>query len=145
MRDAESSLQEAALEQVHELLLGRAAAAGKGARAAGPDDSAAGAARLLRVFLARLPAAGAAMRGFLGRGCAALKAKGRLPSKAAAVGLEAIVGGLGAHSQLLSKCPLIQDLVALIMFIRQIPFCSALADAARSTMSITALVCGDVA
>jgi len=104
VQDAESSLQEAALEQVHELLLGRAAAAGKGARAAGPDDSAAGAARLLRVFLARLPAAGAAMRGFLGRGCAALKAKGRLPSKAAAVGLEAIVGGLGAHSQLLSKC-----------------------------------------
>lgn len=97
MHDAEASLQEAALGHVHDVLLAQAAAAAPKASASGSAAAAKAAARL-RVMLACLPEAAAGVQAFLSRACAALHAKKRLPSKAAAAGLQAIIEGAGGSS-----------------------------------------------
>lgn len=96
VQDVEASLQDTALGHVHDVLLAQAAAAAPKASASA-GAAIAEAARRLRVMLACLPEAGAVVQAFLSRACAALHAKRRLPSKAAAAGLQAIIevsGGL---------------------------------------------------
>ena len=60
VQDVEASVQEAAIEQIHDLLLARAATAGKPAtKSGGTPPAALEAASVLRVLLRRLPASGA--------------------------------------------------------------------------------------
>lgn len=96
-RDVEASLQEQLLEQFHELVLARAAAAGASGRSQAAVAAAATAAELLRPILAVLPASGAAGSACLGRACAALHAKKRLKGKPAAAGLQTIIHQLTAQ------------------------------------------------
>lgn len=90
----EASLQEQLLDQFHDLVLARAAAAGSTGRSQTALAASATAAKLLMPILAVLPAAGAAA--CLGRACAALHAKKRLKGKAVATGLQTIIQQLTA-------------------------------------------------
>ena len=103
MEDLEAALQEAALASVHDVLLAHAAAA-KTLKACAPGAApAAEAARRLRVMLGCLSAADAGVHVSISRACFALAAKKRLPAKAAASGLQAIIEGSGAHRTTASR------------------------------------------
>ena len=88
IRDPESSIQDAVIEQLEDLVLHRAAAAGAGA---GTSPKAMEAMEELKPLLAALSRAGAAGKACLGRCCAQLRSKGRLQGKKVAVGLERIL------------------------------------------------------
>lgn len=98
VEDLEAALQEAALGSVHEVLLAPAAAA-----SAPGSASAADAARRLRVMLGCLSSASAGVHASVSRACLALAAKKRLPARAAASGLQAIIESSGAHRTTASR------------------------------------------
>ena len=99
MEDLEAALQEAALASVHDVLLAQAAAV-KTLNASAPGAApAAEAARRLRVMLGCLSAAGAGVHTSISRACLAMAAKKRLPAKAAAAGLQAIIESSGEHRE----------------------------------------------
>lgn len=104
IRDPESSIQDAVLDQLDELILQKAAAAGAGSSTA---PKAVAAAAELRPLLAAVSRAGAAGRACLARSCAALRTKGRLQGKKIAAGLERILaetttpaGDASGHNEL---------------------------------------------
>lgn len=105
VRDLETSLQEAALEAVHDALFARAASMG-GARASPLVQS------QLLPLLTALSTGGAASAACIGKACAALKAKKRLRGSAVAAGMQAVLAaGLSTLSQsgsnaLLADCKL---------------------------------------
>lgn len=80
IRDPESVIQDAVVDQVEELILARAAGAGKEK-----------ASKELRPILAALSRGGAAGRACLARICAQLRAKNRLQAKKVTTGLEKIL------------------------------------------------------
>lgn len=89
VRDLETSIQEAALEAVHEAVLSRAAAIGE--RKLNPHVM-----THLRNLLAELAEGSALSSTCLGKACGVFKAKKKLRAKAVAHGLENVISA-GLH------------------------------------------------
>jgi hypothetical protein len=94
VQDLEAALQETALSSVHDVLLAQAAAAAPKAFKSG-SASDTEAARRLRVLLGCLSVAGNSVHAFLSHACLALHTKKRLPARAAAAGLQAVIDSSG--------------------------------------------------